>query len=241
MDTFITRYPVAFTNAAANLPLIRPAAPSAGIPGYSYRYIPSRSALGHGAAVASLTNEATGGAALAQAVTGARPLLQRVGDEAWMKFDGTDDFMNVGTIAATGTFTFALVMRVRSQSDKTLVNLTTSGSPVSQMVGGATKLDIRYGSTILAVPSPTPADGSWHFAMASLNGASSVITMDAKTASGTVGAASVTGLALGNSLAGVGFADYDVAELIAWPTAMTTAQAQTVRAAMIANHPTLLS
>lgn len=243
MDTLITRYPVAFTGDAANLPLITPATPSAGVDTYSDRWIANRSTLAHGAAIDTLPNQVAGRLALSQGVAALRPLMQRAGDEAWMKFDGVDDYIRAA-ITANQPFTVAMVARIRSTSAKTVARLSTA-APTVQLVSDPAaltkKFSVRATTTIGNASAANPADGLWHFLAASFNGASSVSAMDTDIVTGDVGAGTMGVLSLGDTSVGVGNTDFDVAEVIYWPTALTTAQTQSVRDAMRSSHNTLLT
>jgi len=239
MDTLITRYPVAFTDAA-DLPVIVPALPSVGVNTYDNRWTLSRSTALHGAALATVSNEVDGGLSLAQASVALRPLIQRAGDEAWMKFDGADDWIGLTGFARAQPFTVSMVARVRSEVSKTAIRLTSSGTSVQVVTtGGATPItDMRATSTV-KIDGADSTDGAWHVITASYNGASSVIAFDASTNTGTTGAGDATVLTFGNSSVGVGNTDYDIAEIITWPHALTAPQTQTVRNALVAAHPTL--
>lgn len=251
----LTKYPVSFTGSTG-LPQITVAAPpapapSAGVDTYSYRFIANRSSLGVDTPIESLANEVTSGAPLVQSIIGSQPLLRRSGAEAWIDFDGANDSLKLATFAPTAGFTVAIVARVQSTAFATLVNLTNAGGTdmqmVSQPLAGSAKFDIRNNPTARLALSDTtknPGDGNWHVLAGVFNGASSVVAFDGLSTAGAIGTGNANRFSLGDTnmgaLGGV-IPNYDVAEVIIWPTALTGAQLTgTVYPALKAAHPTLL-
>lgn len=251
----LTTYPVSFASSTG-LPQVTPSAPyvppaSAGVDGYSFRFIPARSPLGADAPVASLTNEVSGGLALVQATTAAQPILRRSGSDAWIDFDGVDDFLKVASFAPAGPVTVALVARVQSTAFSTMVNLTNSPGidmqMVSQPLAGSAKFDIRANPTGrlgLSDTSKNPGDGNWHVLAGVFNGSTSITAFDGLSTAGAIGAGLANRLSFGDTnMGGLGGvqANYDVAEIVVWPSALTGAQLTgTVYPALKAAHPTLL-
>jgi len=251
----LTKYPVSFAGSTG-LPQITiatppPPPPTAGVDTYSYRFIPSRSTLGVDTPVDSLTNEVTNGAPLVQSIIGSQPLLRRNGSEAWIDFDGVNDSIKLATFAPTSGFTVSIVARVQSTAFATLVNLTNPGGTDMQMVSqpqaGSAKFDIRNNPTSRLALSDTtknPGDGNWHVLSGVFNGTSSVVAFDGISTAGAIGTGNANRFTLGDtnmgSLGGV-IPNYDIAEVIIWPTTLTGAQLTgTVYPALKAAHPTLL-
>lgn len=238
METLITRYPVSFTDAAA-LPVLIPAAPSAGVDTYSHRWIPARSDLAAGSSISVLPNEVKNGAGLAQGTTARRPVLTRAGDEAWITFDGVDDALSVA-FAAPQPFSFAMVTRLRSTTAKTLLRMGGALQVVSDPASTGDKYTVRGGPANIGV-AVNPADGAWHLLAGVYSSASSLAYADGVSKAGDGGTLAATLLSFGDTTVGVGNTDYDIAEIIIWPTALTLSQLGQVRTAMRAAHPTLLS
>lgn len=251
----LTTYPVSFASSSG-LPKVTVAVPpvpppSAGVDTYSHRFIANRSSLGADAAIDSLTNEVTDGSPLVQATSANQPLLRRNGAEAWIDFDGVNDSLKLATFAPTSGFTVAIIARVQSTAFATMVNLMNTGGTDMQMVSqpqaASAKFDIRNNPTSRLALSDTaknPGDGSWHMLAGVFNGASSVAAFDTVSTNGAIGTGNANRFSIGDTnMVAVGgvVPNYDVAEVIIWPTALTGAQLTgTVFPALKAAHPTLL-
>lgn len=229
--------------ASTTIPL--PAAPTAHpvtVAGFTRRYLPkmlSTSLLG--TVVTSVPDQTGAGPALAPVVTGSGATYNTAGGMSYLTFDGVANRMSAALTQAQ-PYTIAMVYRMKTAATSRALASLNNGAPLNpQFVRDSTGGVYMYSGTGTPLKTTTPGTATdWHFAYAIVDGANTVVGVDGNV--GTAydsGAATVTGLRLGEG-AGSVFTDYDVAELLFWPTALTTGNMATVRADVKAGHPALV-
>lgn len=246
--TLLTRFPGVVANPSGHKVVVGP--PSAGVDDYAHRWIASRvdPSVAADTPVASVP-DLGGSLPLAQSTAGAQPILRRAGAEAWLDFDGVDDSLRATFSSAQAQpFSFAMVARFQSTTTKTFARFgPLDVQAVVSDSNNTARIDVRPStSTKSALTAGAPIPGSWHFIAGRFLGAAggSQVVLDdvASVGSAAFGTAAVAAsmVSVGDSaVGGVGFLDFDLAELITWGRAISVVEAATVRAAMKANHSTL--
>lgn len=217
-------------------PTLPPLLPSAGVGGYSGRWIASALPGADGSTVANLP-AVIGGTArdLKQATTAAQPTLKVSGAEKWLQFDGVDDFL-IQSAAVPAWLTTVMVVRYDAASGLGALWQGSAGNFVA--IGSLLNVNANMGSGGggAQVSSPAIARNKWIVVAAVQNGANSIVYADGGRTTGTLGTNAATLMSLAKT-SGVG--QISVAEVLTYDGPVSSAQLDSIAAAMKASHPLL--
>jgi hypothetical protein len=185
-----------------------------------------------GGAVSAWADQSGNGRHYTQASGGAQPALQAGGT---ILFDGTSDFMATAGFTLVQPFTrYFRIKQVTWTSGDYFCDGGALNTGVVFQTGVSPSLSLFAGGP--AAANAALAVGAWGSAAAVFNGASSVLQIDATTATGNPSTGNPGGLTLGASFGGLGqWSNIEVAEEIVYSVAHDATQ----RAAVIAYLNTL--
>lgn len=221
-------------------PTLPPLLPSAGVTGYSGRWLANALSGADGTAVSNLP-ALVGGTTrdLKQATSTAQPTLRVSGAEKWLSFDGTSDVL-AQSAAVPAWLTTAMVFRVDAATTTQPIYTGSTGNFTA--MGGTSFINVNAGSGgggAQVSSSAAVSRSAWHVLVVVQGGASSIVAVDSTKGTGTLGPNAANLLSLGISTTAT-FGQISVAEVVTWDTALTSGQVDLVVAALKAGHPSLL-
>lgn len=219
-------------------PTLPPLLPTAGISGYSGRWIAQTLTGADGSSVASFP-AIVGGATreLKNTTSASQPILKVSGVEKWLQFDGVDDFLSEAAII-TPWLTTIIVAKIAATGPGALYE--GSAGHFASIGNAGLWYNVNAGSGgggVQVSAGPASARDKWVVASVSQNGAASVVGFDNFKVTGTLGPNPANKLVIGKNPQGVG--QVSIAEILTYDTALTGAQLDTVAAALKASHPLL--
>lgn len=215
----------------ASLPVL---APSAGITGYSQRWIAQGLDGADGAAVTSWSDIVAGRTLVTNQGAGAGVTKKISGPDAYVHFDGTSGSLLESDTLTTSPLSVMALVRVPTGGGLGLY----AASNVFSSRGSSGQFNVNCGTggggVQVSLTNGVPLD-TWLVLGWSQAGAASFVYSNGTKLVGTLGTGAATKFGLGQLQAGA-LTQMDCAELIAWPTALTQAQMDTVRASLQANY-----
>lgn len=217
----------------ANPPLPNPAY-DPGVSGFTHRYAPSLMSEADGTTISTL-NDIVGTHNLTNGGAGTRTV--KVDATAGIKYlevkgTGSAAISAPAGTALSGPITVAMVVRMASAPNSAarvgpyqFYKAANGWAGFYDATGGTKAVDVS-------------ADAGWHLITGTLNGTSTEWDYDGvvKGAGGILGTSTPAVTSVGGNSTDVAT---DLAELIIWPTALTTAQRATIRTNMKAQYPSL--
>lgn len=224
----VTRYPVTF---ATSSPIqVKPSRHSAGVTGFTHRYMYQDIAAAVGA-TATLWSDYAG----ALDVSGTNgPTVRALADgRKYLEFDGVND--TLGAIGGGTNQTVVMVAKTRATA--TASTLLFSGSTATIARYMATNTILGGGGDIATAIS---LDNQWRVVIASVDGTTGTITVDGVTATAAKTATFGNVIRFGANSTPANFAPLDIVESITYAGVLDATQKTAVRNAMKAAYPTLL-
>lgn len=205
----------------------------AGVAGYAHRYMPDDVTTAVGAVTTSWTDYVGG-----KTLTGTNgPTVRAIGDgRKYLEFDGTNDTIKNESFTVGNLQTVVMVAKGRAADSGTTIYV--SGSAISVNRNGTAGTTINPGSP---TNNATKLDNTWRCVAVVATASDARLIIDGVKATATPNGTFANILRLAANGTPAFFSQLDVIELIAYPSALTDGQVATVRTAMLAAYPTLLT
>ncbi|MEJ1087067.1 hypothetical protein WDU99_01905 [Microbacterium sp. Mu-80] len=205
--------------------------------------VPEPNALAHqwiadGLADGPLTSwaNATGGTALAQSSSTARPSVITDGGKKWVRFDGINDFLQATGIGLTQPATILMRVRLRDHQSQTVGLIAPDGAGFT-VLADSNGVVTANGGTNLATPAGQLVNATDTVVAVRFNNTASRVSVGTNAAvSGTVGELGLNSLRVGYAFSGGAgrYAAIDVAELRIYAEPLNEADIQTAITEMLA-------